>query len=65
MNQAIGEETPSGTSALSDNYLKVLIQGKRLAANRIVTVRISGLFADRLLGKLVLCELDPTGPSKP
>ncbi len=55
----LGEETPGGTIALSDNYLKVLIAGKRLAANRIVSVRISGLTADGLLG-----ELEPAEPSR-
>ena len=60
----LGEETPDGTAALSDNYLKVLISGKRLAANRIVTVKISGLVADRLLGELAPGERDLPGPSR-
>ncbi len=52
----LGEESPGGTIALSDNYLKVLITGKRLAANRIVAVRISGLTEDGLVGELVPAE---------
>ena len=60
----LGKETPGGTAALSDNYLKVLIAGKRLAANRIVTVRISGLVADRLLGELAPGERALPEPSR-
>ena len=55
----LGDEVPGGSSALSDNYLKVLIAGKRLAANKIVAVRISGLTEDGLLG-----ELEPAEPSR-
>ena len=54
----LGEATPGGAIALSDNYLKVWIAGKRLAANRIVAVRISGLTENGLLG-----ELEPAEPS--
>ena len=55
----LGEATPGGAIALSDNYLKVLIAGKQLAANRIVAVRISGLTENGLLG-----ELEPAEPSR-
>ena len=45
------EETEGGTSALSDNYLKVFVPGERLPANRLVDVRIASLSGTGLVGE--------------
>jgi threonylcarbamoyladenosine tRNA methylthiotransferase MtaB len=41
-----------GTSALTDNFLDVLIPGERLPANSLIPVRITALSADGLVGKI-------------
>ena len=46
------EETEGGTSALSDNYLKVFLPGGRLPGNRLVDVRIVAVSDAGLIGEL-------------
>jgi threonylcarbamoyladenosine tRNA methylthiotransferase MtaB len=38
----LDEAHPAGTAALSDNYIKVLVRGERIASNRILEVEIEG-----------------------
>ena len=47
----LGEERPQGTTALSDNYVRVWIEGERLPANRIVEVTASSVLGDALVGR--------------
>lgn len=44
------EEHPEGRVALSDNYVKVLIVGDRIPANRLVRVRANASCGDLLVG---------------
>ena len=44
------ETADSGTPCLSDNYLKVLIGGKRLPSNQLVSARIVSLSENGLIG---------------
>lgn len=53
----LGETSREGTTALSGNYLRVLLQGVRLPSNRIVAVRIVSLADGVLVGN------PPTGAS--
>ncbi|HWP84415.1 MAG TPA: MiaB/RimO family radical SAM methylthiotransferase, partial [Terriglobia bacterium] len=39
----LGESSPAGTLALSDNYLRVVVRGEALPANQWVEARIAGM----------------------
>ena len=45
------EAVEGGASALSDNYLKVILPGERLPANQLVTTRIVALTQQGLIGQ--------------
>ncbi len=46
------EEHAGGTMALSDNYVRVLIEGERAPANRIVEVTATGVCGEILLARV-------------